>query len=149
MASVQPHGKGTWLSPPAPGRVRPHLTHLRDPTGHFDLPALERELRKEAALSAEGHSAVTLAKYADLRVVLIVLRKGARRVEARTEARVTLQALRGNLEAHLPDGAIDLPAGNLVTLDRGVEFGLEALTESALLLTLSWPRGRPMGPGRV
>lgn len=147
MATVQPHGKGTWLSPPAPGRVRPHLAHLRDPMGHFDLPALERELRREAALTEEGHSAVTLAKYPDLRVVLIVLRKDARRVEARTEARVTLQALRGNLEAHLPDGTIDLPAGNLVTLDRQVEFGLEALTESALLLTLSWPGGRSMGSG--
>jgi len=143
MATVQSHGKGTWLPHPAPGRVRTHLAHLQDPLGHFDLPALERELRQEVALAVEGHSAVTLAKYPDLRVVLIVLRKGARRVEARTEARVTLQALRGHLEAHFPDGPIDLPAGHLVTLDRDQEFGLAALTESALLLTLSWPRARP------
>jgi hypothetical protein len=146
MATVQPHGKGTWLSPPAPGRVRPHIAHLQDPLGHFDLPALERELRQEVALAVEGHSAVTLVKHPDLRVVLIALRKGARRVEARTEARVTLQALRGHLEAHFPDGAFDLPAGHLVTLDGGVAFGLQAMTESAVLLTLSWPGGR-VAPG--
>ncbi len=142
MATVQPHGKGTWLFPPAPGRVRSHLAHLRDPLGHFDLPTLERELRQEAALAVEGHGAVTLAKHPDLRVVLIVLRKGARRVEARTEARVTLQVLRGHLEARFTDGSADLPAGHLVTLDGGMGFGLAALTESALLLTLAWPGGR-------
>ncbi|HET8723328.1 MAG TPA: hypothetical protein VFM53_03925 [Anaeromyxobacteraceae bacterium] len=139
MATVQPHGKGSWLAHPAPGRVRPHLAHLRDPLAHFDLPAAERDLRQEVALGVEGHSAVTLAKYPDLRVVLIALRRGARRVEARTDARVTLHALRGNLEVQFPDGALDLPAGHLVALDREVGFRLEALTESAVLLTLSWP----------
>ncbi|HQR30921.1 MAG TPA: hypothetical protein PLL32_10970 [Anaeromyxobacteraceae bacterium] len=114
--------------------------------GHFDLPAMERELRQEAALALEGHGAVTLAKYPDLRVVLIVLRRGARRVEARPAARVTLQALRGNLEIHLPDGTLDLPAGHLVALDREVGFHLEALTESSILLTLAWPRGREDSP---
>ncbi len=139
MATAQEHGKRTWLFHPAPGRVKAHLAHLRDPMGHFDLPGIERELRREAALEVEGHSAVTLAKYPDLRVVLIALRKGARRVEARTDARVSLQALRGNLEIRLPDGVLDLPAGHLVTLESDVGFGIQALTESALLLTLSWP----------
>jgi quercetin dioxygenase-like cupin family protein len=145
MATVRTHGRQAWLVHPAPGRVRTHLAHLHDPSGHFDLSATERELRREAALTAEGQSAVTLAKYPDLRIVLIVLRKGARRVEARTEARVSLQALRGNLEVRLPDGTIDLRAGHLVTLDREVEFHLEARTESAVLLTLAWPRGGTTG----
>lgn len=145
MATLQPHGGRTWFFNFVPGRVRTDLSHLRDPAGHFDLSAMERGLRRELALALEGHSAVTLAKYPDLRVVLIALRKGARRVEARTEARVSLQALRGNLEIHLPDGILDLSAGHLVTLDREVEFGLQALTKSSVLLTLSWPRGAPGG----
>src|SRR5512137_909718 len=124
MATAQPHAKRTWIFHPAPGRVKEHLAHLRDPMGHFDLPELERELRREAALEVEGHSAVTLAKYPDLRVVLIALRKGARRVEARTGARVSVQALRGNMEVRLPDGVRDLPAGHLVTLEADVGFGI-------------------------
>lgn len=143
MATVRPHGRPTWIHEPAPGRARANLSHLRDPAGHFDLPALERELRQEMALAVEGHSAVTLAKYQDLRVVLIVLRKGARRVEAMTDARVSLQILRGSLQVGLPGGTVDAPAGHLLTLDREVEFQLEALTESAVLLTLSWPHGWP------
>jgi hypothetical protein len=138
MATV-PSWSRPWVVRPAPGVVRAHLDHLQDPLGHFDLPAIERELRQDVAIASEGQSAVTLVKHADLRVVLIALRRGARRVEARTDARISLQTLRGHLELHLPDGAIDLPAGHLATLDGGMAFGIQALTESAVLLTLSWP----------
>jgi hypothetical protein len=138
MATV-PTSSRPWFIRPAPGVVRAHVDHLQDPLGHFDLPAMERDLRRDVALATEGQSAVTLVKHADLRVVLIVLRRGARRVEARTGARISLQALRGHLELYLQDGTIDLPAGHLATLDGGMEFGIQALTESAVLLTLSWP----------
>lgn len=141
MATVQPAAR-EWFVRPAPGVVRVHLDHLQDPLGHFDLPALERELRRDVALASEGQSAVTLVKYPDLRVVLIALREGGRLVEARTEARISLQTLRGHLELHLPEGALDIPAGHLVTLEGGTEFTIQALTESALLLTLSWPSGK-------
>jgi len=130
-----------WLTRPAPGLVRTHVVHLQDPVGHFDLPALERELRQDVALANEGQSAVTLVKHADLRVVLIALRRGARRIEASTGARISLQALRGHMELHLAGDVVDLPAGHLTTLTGGIEFGIEALTESAVLLTLSWPPG--------
>lgn len=135
-SSLQP-----WLVRPAPGLVRAHVDHLQDPIGHFDLPALERELRQDVAFASEGQSAVTLVKHADLRVVLIALRRGARRIEATTGARISLQALRGHMELHLAGGIVDLAAGHLTTLTGGIEFGIEALTESAVLLTLSWPPG--------
>jgi hypothetical protein len=140
MATVEPVAR-EWFVRPAPGVVRVHLDHLRDPIGHFDLAAVERELRHDVALAREGQCGVTLVKYPDLRVVLIALRKGGRRVEARTEARISLQTLRGHLELHLPEGPIDIPAGHLATLEGGMEFSIVALTDSALLLTLSWPQG--------
>ena len=140
MATVQDPRSG-WFVRPAPGAVRVHLDHLRDPIGHFDLPSMERELRTDVALPKEGHSAVTLVKYPDLRVVLICLRAGARLEEARTEARISLQTLRGHLELRLPEGPLDIPAGNLVTLEGGMEFTVAAVADSSLLLTLSWPHG--------
>jgi hypothetical protein len=140
MATVQRSSHG-WAIRPAPGIDRVHLDHLRDPVGYFDLPALERKLRQDGAIATEGQAARTLVKHPDLRVVLIALRRGARRVEARTGARISLQTLRGHLELHVPEGPIDLPAGHLVTLVGGVAFGIQALTDSALLLTLSWPDG--------
>ena len=138
MATMQT-SSGDWFVRPAPGVVRVHLDHLRDPVGRFDLPAMERELRGDVALASEGHSAMTLVKYPDLRVVLIFFRSGGSLAESSTDARISLQTLRGHLELRLPDGPIDIPAGHLVTLEGGTGFGVRAPTESALLLTLSWP----------
>jgi hypothetical protein len=36
---------------------------------------------------------------------------------------------------------VDLPAGHLLALDRTIEHDLEAVEESAILLTISWPKG--------
>jgi quercetin dioxygenase-like cupin family protein len=138
MTTIQA-SSNEWFVRPAPGVVRFHLDHLQDPIGRFDLPAMERELRGDVALAKEGHSAVTLVKYPDLRVVLIFFRTGGSLAETSTDARISLQTLRGHLELRLPDGPIDIPAGNLVTLEGGTGFGVGARTESALLLTLSWP----------
>ncbi len=140
MARIQ-EPRREWFVRPAPGTVRVHLDHLRDPLGHFDLSAMDAELREDVAVAKEGHSAVTLVKYPDLRVVLIALRKGARVDEASTEARISLQTLRGHLRLRLPEGNLDMPAGHLATLEGMMEFGVEAVTDGALLLTLSWPHG--------
>ncbi len=140
MATMQT-SSGSWFVRPAPGAVRVHLDHLQDPVGRFDLPEMERELRRDVALASEGHSAVTLIKHPDLRVVLICFRTGGSLAETSTGARISLQTLRGHLELRLPDGPVDIPAGHLVTLEGGTGFGIRAPTESALLLTLSWPQG--------
>ncbi len=126
---------------PAPGVVRTHLDHLRDPIGHFNLADVELHLRSEPAFITEGHSAVTLVKYPDLRVVLLAMRAGARLGEARAEARVSVQTLRGRAMLRLPEGPLDLPAGSLVTLERGMAHDIEAHEDTAVLLTLVWPDG--------
>jgi hypothetical protein len=36
---------------------------------------------------------------------------------------------------------IDLPAGRLLVLDRGIPHDVEALETSAFLLTIAWPDG--------
>jgi len=124
---------------PAPGVVRLHIDHLRDPVGHFDLARVEEELRGEAALATEGHSGVTLVKYPDLRVVLISLRAGARLGETHAEARLSVQTLHGHATLHLPEGPIELPAGHLATLERGMIHDVEAREDCSVLLTLVWP----------
>jgi hypothetical protein len=139
MATVT-SSRGEGFARPAPGAIRVHLDHLRDPIGHFDLPELERDLRHDVAMAREGQTAVTLVKYPDLRVVLITLARGAVLAESRTAARISIQALRGHVELRLPEGILDVAAGHLATLEGGTEFCIGALTDSAILLTLSWPR---------
>jgi len=51
----------------------------------------------------------------------------------------------------LADQKVDLSAGELLVLDCGVLHDLEALEESAFLLTISWSNGRrnTRGPAEV
>lgn len=59
----------------------------------------------------------------------------------RAEGRISIQPLTGRLRIHLADRKLDVSAGHLLVLDCGVLHDLEALEESALLLSISWRRG--------
>jgi quercetin dioxygenase-like cupin family protein len=106
----------------------------------FDLAAEAEALKREPTWQQSGHNAKTLVKHADVRVVLIALRKGARMQEHKTDQCVTLHALAGRLRLHLPDESLDLPTGALMALDHTVVHDVEALEESVLLLTLGWSK---------
>jgi quercetin dioxygenase-like cupin family protein len=71
-----------------------------------------------------------------LRIVLTVLKTGARVREHRTDHPVVLQTLRGYIRVESPDETIDLLAGRLMTLQPGVPHDLEAIELSAFLLTV-------------
>jgi len=58
----------------------------------------------------------------------------------RAEGRISIQQLKGQVCIHLADRKITLSTGNLLVLDCGVLHDVEALEESALLLTISWRR---------
>lgn len=115
--------------------------HLTEPLLDFDLSKEIAELRQEETWLRTGHNSKTLVKQPDFRIVLIALKKGHRIKEHKTLARTSIQTLSGHARLHLPEREVDLPAGHLVTLDRALEHDVEAVEESALLLTLSWPEG--------
>lgn len=56
-------------------------------------------------------------------------------------ARLTVHVLSGRLRLHLLGTTVELVHGHLLALDRDVRHGVEALAESAFLLTLAWPEG--------
>jgi len=57
----------------------------------------------------------------------------------RAEGRVSIQQLKGRTRIHLDTSRkVDLCAGHLLVLDCGVLHDVEALDESALLLTICW-----------
>lgn len=76
------------------------------PTGHgatFDLGAVDREMRQEAAYLREGHTARTLVREPDLRVVLVVMKAGARIAEHHADETASVHALSGHIRLRLPD----------------------------------------------
>jgi len=106
---------------------------------NFNLGKEIAELHKEEAWGRTGRNSKTLAKQPDFRIVLIALKRGRHLEEHSADARISIYALSGHVKLQLPERAVDLPAGHLLVLDRALEHDLEALEESAILLTISWP----------
>ena len=126
-------------APPREGRIRQPL-----PTSgtllQFDLAKEIDRLLSEQPWQAE-HTANTIAKYPDLRVVLVALKAGGRLQEHRTAGRLSIQTLSGQISVHIGAGdAVEMPAGRLLTLDRDVPHEVEARTNSVFLLTIAWPK---------
>lgn len=88
-----------------------------------------------------GRNAITLAKYGDLRVVLTVLKAKSRINQHKADGRISVQTVEGHIRMHALGKEFDLPQGHLLTLDRGVPHDVEALEDSAFLLTIAWPNG--------
>jgi quercetin dioxygenase-like cupin family protein len=109
----------------------------------IDLERELQQLRHEDSWHREtGRSSKALAKYPDLRIVLILMKSGSKIRQHRAEGRVSIQQLKGQSRIHLPDHRnVDVLAGHLLVLDCGVLHDVEALEESALLLTISWRKG--------
>ena len=106
----------------------------------YDLDAEVQRLRTEESWLQGTRNAKTLLKEPDLRIVVSVMRQGGRMEAHRAPGRLSIQTLSGHLHLQIGDQAIDLPAGRIVMLDPDVAHDVEALDESAFLLTLAWPR---------
>ena len=128
-------------SPHPAARRRAHAPPMAEPLMEFDLPAEIDRLRAETTWST-GQNAKTLVKYDDLRVVLTALRAKARIPEHKTEGRISVHVLSGHLRLRAGGRTFSLRAGSLLTLDHGVPHDVEALEESAFVLTIAWPGPR-------
>ena len=104
----------------------------------FDLAKLDGELRKEGAYAESGYTSRTLVREPDLRVVLTIMRSGARIANHHADETASIHNLSGRLRLHLPDEPCDLEAGKLLALEAGVRHDVEALEQSAFLLTIGW-----------
>jgi quercetin dioxygenase-like cupin family protein len=117
------------------------LPGLAEPLLQIDFERELQQLRREESWQREtGRSSKTLAKYPDFRIVLILMKSGTRMRQHRAEGRISIQQLKGQVRIHLADRKVTLTTGQLLVLDCGVLHDVEALEESALLLTISWLR---------
>jgi quercetin dioxygenase-like cupin family protein len=111
---------------------------LTAPLLMFDLNREIQQLRSEGRWQS-GHTAKTLAKYPDFRVVLIVMERGGRLDKHRTEGRISVQALEGKIRFSIAERPIELSPGQMLTLERNVPHDVEGVLDSAFLLTIAWP----------
>ena len=118
---------------------RPHTPPLAAPFLEFDLEREVELLHSESAWT-EGQNARTLVKFDDFRIVLMALRAGARLPGHQTRGRISIQTVIGHIMVRAEGRTFDLPRGGLIVLDRGLPHDVEAVEESAFVLTIVWPR---------
>ena len=111
---------------------------LSAPILTFDLDKEIQQLRSEGRWQS-GHTAKTLVKFPNFRVVLITMKTGGRLEKHRTEGRISVQTLTGRISFRIADQSMDLSAGQMLTLEREIPHDIEAVTDSAFLLTIAWP----------
>jgi quercetin dioxygenase-like cupin family protein len=104
----------------------------------FDLPAEIHRLQAETTWST-GQNARTLIKYDDFRVVLTALQAKVRIPEHKADGRISVHVLTGHIQLRASGRTFSLRPGGLLAIDQGVPHGVEALEESAFLLTIAWP----------
>ena len=112
--------------------------------GTLTAPLLTLDLNREIVqLRSEGrwqsgHTAKTLAKYSDFRVVLIVMKTGGRLQKHRTEGRISVHTLDGRIRFSTAERSVDLAAGEMLTLEHDIPHDVESIADSAFLLTIAW-----------
>ncbi|HKW75529.1 MAG TPA: hypothetical protein VJN64_08390 [Terriglobales bacterium] len=116
---------------------------LAAPLLKFNLEQEIRQLKLEGRWQS-GHTAKTLAKYPDFRIVLVVMNTGGKLVQHRTEGRISVHALSGQINFRTPEQSIELSAGEMLTLERDIVHDVESATDSAFLLTIAWPQSSPI-----
>lgn len=120
---------------------------MMEPLMVFSLGDEIEALRSESPWNERDRNSRMLAKEVDFRVLLTVLRAGARLDEQDGDARASMQLLEGRAVLRLAGGSnaggdeeAELDPGDVATVDAGRPWELEARTDCALLLTLAWPR---------
>jgi quercetin dioxygenase-like cupin family protein len=97
---------------------------------------LER-LRQEPTWRLSRRNAITLTKEPSLRVVLMLLGKGTKISEHQAARPLTFHVLSGSVGFRAGGRAERLRSGELIVLESAVAHEMEALEESACLLTLA------------
>jgi quercetin dioxygenase-like cupin family protein len=114
----------------------------------FDLIRELEQLHGEPDWN-RGQNAKTLVKYDNFRLVLIALRSRARLPGHQNKGRISIQTVAGHILVRAEGRTFDLPRGTLLALDQNLPHDVEALEESAFLLTIAWPAGDRNGVQQV
>ena len=120
---------------------RPHPQPMATPYLEFDIARELHQLHHEAGWDS-GQNARTLVKYNGLRVVLVALKARSRIAEHHTEGQISIHTVVGHIQVRAEGRTFELRAGGLLALDQGLPHDVEALEESAFLLTIAWPGDR-------
>lgn len=108
----------------------------------LDLKTAAQELCAEEPYAREGHTARTLFRAPDLRIILVALRTGQAISEHHASVTAVVQVLSGRIGVQLGDRAVALEVGQMLALSPGLAHDVHAQTDATFLLTLGWPTNK-------
>ena len=103
----------------------------------FDLKSTHADLIERARTTKAGRTAKTLVKEGPLRITLVALRQGVSLQEHQVAGAVSIQALYGRVAVQADGSRSDLRAGQLLVLDADVTHKATAVSDCAILITMS------------
>lgn len=112
--------------------------NMIDDFAQFDLNQELKDTQSKKPWTA-GHYAKTLFKKDDFRTVLIAMEPQSRMKEHHADGTLSIQVLDGEIRFTAQGKKHDLSKGSLMTLGASIPHEIEALKDSAFLLTISWP----------
>lgn len=107
----------------------------------FDLATVTAELREDESYTKTGRLGRTLVKEGALRLTLTVMARGAVVGTHHAVAPMTLQVLDGRLRYRVGDEEFGLGAGEFLFFGSGHAEDIEAMEDTALLLTITGESG--------
>jgi quercetin dioxygenase-like cupin family protein len=117
-------------------------TMLKD-LAQFDL-AEEMKNSDQKRPWTMGHFARTLFKKLDFRMVLISMDKGSILKEHHADGTISVQVLKGSIRFTAHGEAHRLQLNAILMLGASIKHEIEALEDSAFLLTVAWPSGEKL-----
>ena len=101
-----------------------------------DIGAEITRLKSEPAWASGDRHGLSLVKGDGINVALMLLKKGAKLQEHHTKAPITVYLVEGRINFIAGDKPRPLTPGMLLALDRAIAHSIEALEDSALILTV-------------
>ena len=102
------------------------------------------DLAAETSSIASAHdperTARTLARLDTLRLTLMRMKSGEKVKQHHTDNELSIHTVSGRVAIHTPLERFELPPGHVAVLKRGLVHDIEALEESAILLTIGLSR---------
>jgi quercetin dioxygenase-like cupin family protein len=117
-----------WAGPDAASPIVSHGIKVLD---------LAAETSSIASAQDPERTARTLARLDTLRLTLMRLKSGAKVKQHHTDHELSIHTVTGRLLIHTPLERFELSPGHVAVLERGLVHDIEALEESAILLTIA------------
>lgn len=111
---------------------------LAAPLLTFDLSQEIASLKQEPSWQRGDRNARTLVQEPGFRLVLTVLKAGAHMQDHRAAGWASVHGLEGHLRLESGEHSVDLSVGHLLVLEPQVVHSVEAVEESAFLLSIAF-----------